>query len=257
MLEGGSLSHVYYILLRHNSNVAVKHPPDMQPTISSFQKLVRDQIPETVARRGELAKVSRLRPEELSAALRIKLVEEALEVRDAEEAELVQEIADVLEVVESLAKSADISKEAIESARASKRTKRGGFAGGVVLHETQSAERPPTEEQMLGMEMFEMQARGSVVEALDRPNLESVNPGAFDFRRGDGFVELVHSSEVRLTLPEWVIVSPRRVRIEPEVAVRQVDWQLEGRRRGGQLQLRLKVTIGTRQLLLPLTWTGE
>ena len=65
-----------------------------------YNKLVRDKIPEIIAKSGKKAKVRTLQGEELKRALKCKLVEEANELLYADtEEEIIEEIADVLEVL--------------------------------------------------------------------------------------------------------------------------------------------------------------
>lgn len=62
----------------------------------------------------------RLDDDEYLTALREKLVEEALEARDAADGDLVGELADVLEVLRALAEAHGSSLEAVEQRRLAK-----------------------------------------------------------------------------------------------------------------------------------------
>ena len=66
---------------------------------------------------------------EYDKQLRIKLLEEADEVRAAQSRdELVEELADVFEVIDAFCALHSISKDEIIHAQEKKRTERGGFA---------------------------------------------------------------------------------------------------------------------------------
>jgi predicted house-cleaning noncanonical NTP pyrophosphatase (MazG superfamily) len=102
-----------------------------------FRKLVRDKIPEFIINKGEQATQITLCGENLLAALKAKLVEEAIEVSDSKSTtEIVEELADVQEVILSLSKYLKITKATVESARKEKREKRGGFDNATVLINT-------------------------------------------------------------------------------------------------------------------------
>ena len=83
ILNGASLSHIYYILSRTGAEIVARQLVDAAPRREIHEKLVRDKIPDMVAAGGEVAHIANLSREETVAALRIKLVEEAFEVRDA------------------------------------------------------------------------------------------------------------------------------------------------------------------------------
>lgn len=94
-------------------------------------KLVRDRIPEIMREQGKDPEVERISGERLRLALKDKLVEEAGEVRQAED--IVEELADVLEVVDALIEAYGLDYGVIEHARADKKAKRGSFSRGEYL----------------------------------------------------------------------------------------------------------------------------
>lgn len=94
-------------------------------------KLVRDRIPEIMREQGKDPEVERISGERLRLALKDKLVEEAGEVRQAED--IVEELADVLEVVDALIEAYGLDHGEIEHARADKKAKRGSFSRGEYL----------------------------------------------------------------------------------------------------------------------------
>ena len=82
--------------------------------------------------------------------------------------------------------------------------------------------------------------------------LEIARSGPFDVRHGPDFVELVQSAVIGLTHPEWRLLSPEKIRVDPRTLAESIQWTLEGKREGGVVRLRLKILVGTRQLNLPL-----
>lgn len=95
-----------------------------------YDKLVRDLIPEVIARDGKRAFTRRATPAELGPRLAAKLAEEAAEFRDRP---CIDELADVLECVHALCAHHGFTLDAIERARLAKRAERGGFDGGIIL----------------------------------------------------------------------------------------------------------------------------
>ena len=257
-LQGGILSHVYYALKRCGATVAVKNPASFSTPSAKVKKLVRDKIPDVVAAGGEVARIAHLPPEQRRTALKIKLVEEALEVRDSSMEDLIYEIADVLDVVDALIDVAQISLDDLREVRRKKQEERGGFEDGVVLVETRPEENTVLEGPGEPTSLLPPDggARSRIVNAGQPPPLEEARPGPFDIRHGDDFVEFVHTSTFRLTHPEWVLSSPRRVRVDSKQPALSIEWTLEGKRQGAEVKLRLKILLGTKQLSLPLEPTA-
>ena len=76
--------------------------------MKTYNKLVRDRIPEIIAKNGQIAEVNVLSNEEYLLHLEMKLDEEVGEYhRDKN----LEELADILEVVFALAKTLDCSLE--------------------------------------------------------------------------------------------------------------------------------------------------
>lgn len=94
-------------------------------------KLVRDRIPEIIRQQGKTPEIVQISGEKLRQALKDKLVEEAEEVRQAEN--ILEELADVQEVVDALIEAYGLDPAAVELARADKKAKRGGFTSGQFL----------------------------------------------------------------------------------------------------------------------------
>ncbi len=77
---------------------------------------------------GSIIHLKPLTDVEYENALRLKLLEEAHEVKDAKSAEeLISELADVYEVMDTLMTYHGLHKETIVSAQTSKRNVRGGL----------------------------------------------------------------------------------------------------------------------------------
>ncbi len=94
-------------------------------------KLVRDKIPDIIRRSGREPEIRRIAGEELKAALKDKLVEEALELRNAEN--LYGELADVLDVIDALVERCGLDGQVLQKAREEKLEKAGGFKEGYLL----------------------------------------------------------------------------------------------------------------------------
>ena len=99
----------------------------------SMGKLVRDRIPEIIRREGRSPAVERIGGELLRRALKDKLVEEALELREAED--IRDELADVLEVADALMAAYEADPADVRARQQEKRRERGGFEEGYYLNE--------------------------------------------------------------------------------------------------------------------------
>ena len=97
--------------------------------MKTYNKLVRDKIPEIIRKSGQKPSTRTAGPEEMMKLLAEKLVEEALEFRESLKEE---ELADVMEVALELA-SRMSGPDRIDELRKKKREKRGGFEKGIVL----------------------------------------------------------------------------------------------------------------------------
>jgi predicted house-cleaning noncanonical NTP pyrophosphatase (MazG superfamily) len=144
-LEGSVLSHNFYVLKRAGARIRAVDPFDPKPAVQKFGKLVRDEIPTKIEGHGERAQTTRASRSQLLTLLRAKAVEEALELQNAvSHDDSLEELADLFEVIRSLAVNLDLSVEDVVRTADEKRTKRGGFERGFVLHETR--EKPLLEQ---------------------------------------------------------------------------------------------------------------
>lgn len=96
--------------------------------MTSYEKLVRDGIPELLDSKGVSYEKRIATPEEYKIELVKKLVEEAGEFSEVTS---VEELGDVLEVITAL--SALPEYRDVEVVRQEKRAERGGFEGRIIL----------------------------------------------------------------------------------------------------------------------------
>ncbi len=94
-------------------------------------KLVRDKVPDIIRREGREPEVRRISGEELRNALKEKLIEEAIELKEA--GDVYGELADVLEVVDAIILRFDVDRERLEGVKKEKLERAGGFEEGFML----------------------------------------------------------------------------------------------------------------------------
>ncbi|ONI71768.1 hypothetical protein BWI15_16660 [Kribbella sp. ALI-6-A] len=98
-----------------------------------MRKLVRDRMAEIIRANGDEAVVYRADPDEYRQRLRDKLTEEVDEFLNApDDADALEELADVVEVVHALARDLGYAVEDLERVRSAKAEARGAFAERVV-----------------------------------------------------------------------------------------------------------------------------
>lgn len=98
--------------------------------MESYDKLVRDNIPEIIQGKGEKAEFHVATPEEYETRLFEKLGEE---VREFTEAKSAEELADVMEVLRAIADLKGVSLDEVEKIRQEKAERRGSFKKRIVL----------------------------------------------------------------------------------------------------------------------------
>lgn len=98
-----------------------------------INKLVRDKIPEIIEQSGSTPVTRIADDEEYWQELKKKLTEEVNEFHEAENAE---EIADILEVIHAICDHKNIDKNDLEDLRKTKAEERGGFKKKIILDET-------------------------------------------------------------------------------------------------------------------------
>ena len=93
----------------------------------TYNKLIRDKIPEIIESSGKEYVVEVLSDDECIQQLKVKLREELEEYMTATEDEEVTELADLVEVVYALLKHKNVSIEEFEKIRIQKQKDRGAF----------------------------------------------------------------------------------------------------------------------------------
>lgn len=105
---------------------------DRKENKMSFNKLVRDKIPEIIEAEGRKCKYRILGEQEYVLELKKKLQEEVNEFLESGDSE---ELADILEVVYALAKANKCSEDILNNIRDCKSKKRGAFDKKIFLEE--------------------------------------------------------------------------------------------------------------------------
>ena len=143
-LAGSPLGHAYY-KFRQAGLLVYSADPASHFRVRGrkiFHKIVRDQIPDNIASRGERVIRARLAPSDAVRGLVSKLLEEALELVHARNSdEITEELADLHEVLRGIAKEAAVEWDYVVAEAERKRKERGGFEGGTVLLETSLPQR--------------------------------------------------------------------------------------------------------------------
>ena len=94
----------------------------------TYNKLIRDKIPEIIKKDNAVPKISELNDKEFKIALKEKLVEEAKELLVAKtDEEILNELSDVLQLIESIALNNNLSITQVEKQKEKKKQERGGF----------------------------------------------------------------------------------------------------------------------------------
>lgn len=96
----------------------------------TYDKLIRDQIPEIIERNGKECCVEVLDNKTYSIYLKKKLQEELNEYYEEEN---IKELADLVEVIYGILKHKGISIEEFEEIRLNKKMQRGGFDKKLLL----------------------------------------------------------------------------------------------------------------------------
>lgn len=99
----------------------------------TYNKLVRDKIPEVIRGKGEEPITRILGDNEYRLALETKLKEECKEVLSASGEDRIEEIADAIEVLRALAKLEGKSLDDVLAVAEKKNSKRGAFEERIFL----------------------------------------------------------------------------------------------------------------------------
>lgn len=109
--------------------------------MKTFNKLVRDKIPEIITRNGDVCETRVLSEKEYEIELNKKLLEEAGEVINAESnEEIKEELADLYEVMLAKLKLIDGDISEVDEIAKTKRLKRGSFDKKIFLISTSKSQ---------------------------------------------------------------------------------------------------------------------
>lgn len=101
---------------------------------NEYPKLVRDKIPQMIARDGKVAHTHIAESDEYTRYLLAKLIEEATELKEAGSFDhQKEELADVREVLSAIQSALGIPENEIHDVQTSKANERGGFNGRIIL----------------------------------------------------------------------------------------------------------------------------
>ncbi len=104
----------------------------------TYNKLVRDLIPNVITKTGKNFSTRILPEDEYIVELKKKLTEELQEYNEAKtDEEAVEELADILELLHAAVKIHGSSVEELEEVRKAKAKKRGGFEQRIFLIEVE------------------------------------------------------------------------------------------------------------------------
>lgn len=101
-------------------------------SVKEYHKLVRDLIPQIIAKSGKKAVTRTLSMPEYRAELNQKLLEETREYLASED---VEELADIMEVIRALLDLRGISFASLEEIRLQKQKKNGAFGQRIYLEQ--------------------------------------------------------------------------------------------------------------------------
>ena len=104
--------------------------------MKTYNKLVRDRIPEIIEASGAACRTEILSDEKYLEMIDAKLDEELEEYHKDQN---IEELADLLEVIRAAAVARGYTPEELEAVRARKAEKRGGFEKKILLIEAEEA----------------------------------------------------------------------------------------------------------------------
>ena len=135
---GSTLAHAYYRLIKKKAKVIHEHLPRKRiRELEVYSKIVRDGIPAKIESQRENVNSFTVDPVTSKKFLVAKLLEEALEFRNAKkEEDKVTELADIYEVFRALAKLEKLPLRNIEGVAKLKRERSGGFEKNRILQTT-------------------------------------------------------------------------------------------------------------------------
>ncbi len=245
-LRGGVLSHVFYTLKRQGCDVLCVDAFGTSEEKIEFNKIVRDQIPGVIIGHGESVNTAIVKGEALLKGLRHKLVEEALEVADAKDADsITEELADLLEVVAAIESTVGITRREVEHVRAKKALTKGAFKDGVVLLETRLD--PPMKGTMFNDELDAISVTGArIITGVPEP-ARQIN---VDKRMQDGLAERLLTFNIPVIQTEYK-VSRQNFDLETvDGTAHALRFETEISRKGPELRIRFRLVNQPTQLSL-------
>ena len=93
----------------------------------TYNKLVRDRIPEIIAAEGRQYATETMADAEYRHALLVKLVEESQEIAEADGEDLLKELADLYEVLDAVIAAFSLREDTVRAVQQQRRKERGGF----------------------------------------------------------------------------------------------------------------------------------
>ena len=131
--------------------------------IKTYNKLVRDRIPEIIEASGKTCVTEILSDEDYLRMVDAKLDEELAEYHKDQN---IEELADLMEVIYAAAIARGYTLEELEQVRAEKAAKRGGFAKKILLKKVIGTE------QQTDLATMILDYRHEIMEILDAKTLE-------------------------------------------------------------------------------------
>lgn len=109
--------------------------------MKTYNKLVRDRIPEIIQKEGNIADIIILSEESFKQAIKEKLIEEATEVCNAQNRDdILSELADLQEVMDTIKQLYNINTLEVNTIQAVKALQRGKFEKRLYLKSVREKE---------------------------------------------------------------------------------------------------------------------
>lgn len=104
----------------------------------TYNKLVRDNIPNIIKKNGDVCKVRKLNQKEFRNEALKKVVEEANELLESKDSkvEMIKELADLEEIISAVMEAYKISSREVSKEKLLRKKLRGGFTKKIFLIET-------------------------------------------------------------------------------------------------------------------------
>lgn len=217
ILSGSTLAHAYYQLRKVGCTIVTpseKEHSRIRRT-ANLGKLVRDKIPSRIAERHEVEVTRKIPLSLIKGFLISKLIEEALEVREAKDlSQTTEELADLFEVFRAMAKAEGVSLSSIKNAADKKKRKAGGFEEGLVLLQTGIATSERTQSYDID------QGMGNVLADQVSENKAEIPFSLFGFMELDS-PKTIYFEELGMHLE--ISLRPDRIELQIFRGIKQLD----------------------------------